>query len=122
MLGRSYKYLEKYPLAVNALEKAYALSGENPDVMLQYADALAMANGGKLVGKPSELIFKALEKSPNAVTGLWLAGMAKAENRDFNQAMQYWRKLERILPPGSDSLKELQGLMVAVKAQTTESS
>lgn len=121
MLGRSYKYLEKYPLAVNAFEKAYALSADDPEVMLQYADALAMANGGKLAGKASELIFKALEKSPNAVTGLWLAGMAKAEKGEFNQAMQYWRKLEKILPPGSDSIMELQGLMAAVQAQTTES-
>ncbi|MCK5191200.1 MAG: c-type cytochrome biogenesis protein CcmI [Methylococcales bacterium] len=122
MLGRSYKYLEKYPLAVNAFEKAYALLGDEPEIMLQYADALAMANGGKLAGKPSELIFKALEKSPNALTGLWLAGMAKAENGEFNQAMQYWRKLEKILPPESDSLRELQGLMAAVQAQTTGSS
>lgn len=119
MLGRSYKYLKKYQLAVNAFEKAYAVLGEQPEVMLHYADALAMVNGGTLKGKASELVFKALEKSPNDATGLWLAGMAKAENREFTEALQLWQKLEIILPPESDSYLELQGLMTAVKAQTT---
>ncbi|NOR71930.1 MAG: c-type cytochrome biogenesis protein CcmI [Methylomarinum sp.] len=122
MLGRSYKYLKKYPLAVDAFDKAYALLGENPEVMLHYADALAMANQGKLAGKATELIFKALEKQPNNETGLWLAGMAKAEIGSFAQAMQYWRKLETLLAPGSDSYRELQRLISAVQGQTTEVS
>ena len=117
MLGRSYKHLKQYQNAVNALAKAYALLGDQPDVMLQYADALAMANGGGLSGKASELIFKALEKSPDDVTGLWLAGMAKAEIGEFDQALKYWSKLEGVLPPDTDSYHELQGLMALVESK-----
>lgn len=119
MLGRSYKYLKKYPLAINAFDKAYALLGDRPDVMLQYADALAMANDGKLSGKPSELIFKALEKSPNDITGLWLGGMAKAEMGEFSQAMQYLRKLEKLLAPGSQSYQEIQQLISSIQGQSS---
>ena len=117
MLGRSFKYVEQYRLAANSFEKAYALLGDQPEIMLQYADSLAMANGGKLAGKSTELIFKALDKDPDNVTGLWLGGMAKAEIGDFSQAILYFRKLETILPPGSDSYKQVQKLISTVQAQ-----
>lgn len=120
MLGRSYKYLKQYKLAVDALEKAYALMGDEPELMLDYADALAMANQGKLSGKPAELIFKSLKKIPNSVSGLWLAGMTKVETGEFPQAIQYWRKLESLLPPGSKDLQEIQGMILAVLAQNPD--
>ncbi len=120
MLGRSYKYLQKYSLAVDAYAKAYAILGEQTEVMLHYADALAMANGGRLSGKPAELIFKALSQSPNDVMGLWLGGMAKVEMGDNTGALQYWRKLETILPPGSDSHRELTKLMASLQVQSPD--
>jgi cytochrome c-type biogenesis protein CcmH len=118
MLGRSYKYLQKYPLAVDAFAKAYVLLGDQTEVMLHYADALAMANGGKLSGKAEELIFKALAQSPDDVMGLWLGGLAKVEMGENAQAIQYWRKLETLLPPGSDSYQELQRLMSSIQTQS----
>ena len=117
MLGRSFKYVKQYQLAANSFAKAYALLGDQPELMLQYADSLAMANSGKLAGKSTELIFKALEKEPDNATGLWLAGMAKAEMGDFTQAILYLRKLEALLPPDSDSYKEVQKLISTVQAQ-----
>jgi cytochrome c-type biogenesis protein CcmH len=75
-----------------------------------------MAQGGKFSGKATELIFKALEQVPNSVSGLWLAGMAKAEIGEIAEAMQYWRQLEAILAPRSKALRELQNLMSSVQA------
>lgn len=118
MLGRSFKYLKQYKLAANAFAKAYELVGDEPDLMLQYADALIMAKGGTLVGKPTELIFKALEKSPNNITGLWLAGMAKAEQQEFTQAISLWRKLESVIPAGdTESYQQVQSLIASVQGK-----
>jgi len=119
MLGRSFKYLKQYQLAVNSFKKAHALLGDQPEVLLHYADALAMANNGSLAGKASELVFKALEKSPNDVTGLWLAGMAKAEEKNFPQALSYWNKLLTILPAGSDSYQQVQNLIKTIQTQNS---
>lgn len=119
MLGRSYKYLKQYGPAVSAFEKAYALLGDEPELMLDYADALAMTNDGKLRGKASELIFKSIEKKPDSVSGLWLAALAKAETGELDQAMQYLRKLETILPQDSDSFAELKKLMAAISRENT---
>ncbi len=117
MLGRSFKYVKQYQLALNSFKKARALLGDQPDVLLHYADALAMMNNGSLAGEAEQLVFKALEKSPKDPTGLWLAGMAKAEKQEFTQAVSYWRQLLRVLPSGSDSLKQVEGLIASVQAR-----
>jgi cytochrome c-type biogenesis protein CcmH len=120
MLGRSYKYLEQFPKAVAALEHAYKLMGDKPEVMLLYADALAYVNNESLAGKPSELIFKALVIEPENMTGLWLGGMAKAQAGEIDEAKALWKKLETLLPPDSDGLKEIQGLMAKLETQMPE--
>lgn len=120
MLGRSYKYMRQFDLAAQAFSRAYRLLGDEPSVMLQYADALAMAQGGKLSGKPADLIFKALTLAPNDITGLWLGGMAKAEMGEFREALQYWQKLEPMLAGDPDSLTEVRGLIAALQERIAE--
>lgn len=120
MLGRSYKYLQQLPKAVNAFEHAYKLMGDQPEIMLLYADALAYINNEELVGKSAELVFKALAIEPENVTGLWLGGMAKAQTGEFVAAMALWKKLEKLLPPGSEGLQEIQGLMAKLATQIPE--
>lgn len=120
MLGRSYKYLQQYPEAVEAFAHAYKLIGDKPEIMLLYADALAYANNEQMAGLPAELVFKALAMEPNNVNGLWLGGMAKAQTGDFIGAMDLWKKLEAQLPAGSDAQKEIQGLLVKLAAQVPE--
>jgi cytochrome c-type biogenesis protein CcmH len=122
MLGRSYKYLQEYPKAVAAFERAYKLIGDKPEIMLLYADALAFANNEQLAGKPSELVFRALAMEPNNTTGLWLGGMAKAQTGDFVVAMDLWKKLEAQLPPGSEAQQEIQGLLAKLATQIPESA
>ena len=118
MLGRSYKYLKQFQKASDAFAQAHRLLGDQTDLLLQYADAQAMANGGRLAGKPTELIFKAVKQSPDHQTGLWLAGMAKAESGAYSEALQYWQRLKKILPADSESYQELMGLIANVQAQS----
>lgn len=120
MLGRSYKYLQQYPKAVEAFGRAYQLLGEQPEIMLLYADALAFANDEQLDGKPAELVFKALALEPENLTGLWMGGMAKAQTGDLPAAMGLWKKLEARLPPGSESQQEIQVLLTKLASQLPE--
>jgi len=120
MLGRSYKYLQQYPKAVEAFEHAYRLIGDQPEIMLLYADALAFASNEQMAGKPAELVFKALAMEPDNVTGLWLGGMAKAQTGDFAAAMALWEKLEAQLPQGSEAQQEIQVLLAKLATQMPE--
>ncbi|MGR9012549.1 MAG: c-type cytochrome biogenesis protein CcmI [Gammaproteobacteria bacterium] len=120
MLGRSYKYLQRNDKAVDAFEHAYKLMGDQAEIMLLYADSLAFVNDQQLAGKPAELVFKALAIEPENVTGLWLGGMAKAQAGEFVEAMGLWKKLEAILPPGSEAQQEIQDLMAKLATQIPE--
>jgi len=115
MLGKSYKYMKQYAKAVQAFEKANVLSTDQPEVMLLYADTLVMLDNGHFSEKARTLIFKALEFTPNDVTGLWLAGLAMAEQGNFAEAMQYFKKVEAQVPEGSDSKKEIQALIARLE-------
>lgn len=122
MLGKSYKYLEHYPKAVEAFANAYRLKGDQPEVMLLYADAIAFASGKNLAGKPTELIFKALAMEPDNMNGLWLGGLAKVQQGDTAGALTLWRKLESLLPPDSDSRREMQDVIAKLPGQTRASA
>lgn len=116
MLGKSYKYLQQYPKAADAFGKAYALLGEQPDIMLSYADALAFANGEQMAGKPAELVFKVLAREPDNINALWYGGMAKAQAGDAAEGVRLWRKLLALLPPNSQSQQEVQALLGKLEA------
>lgn len=111
MLARSYKVLGRYPEAVSAYEHLYKLIGDEPGVLLQYADTLAMANGNRMSGKPAELVQKALALEPDNTMGLWLAGMAAREQGDKQAALGYWQRLLPLVQGDAESYQEVTQLL-----------
>lgn len=103
MLGRSYMVMKRYPEAAKAYEHAYKLMPESPDVLLSLADSLSMANGGRIAGRPSELIEKVLKIDPDNMTGLWLGGMAARQQLDYVTAVERWQK---VLPKLTDETEQ----------------
>jgi cytochrome c-type biogenesis protein CcmH len=120
MLGRSYKFQQEYPKAVEAFANAYRLLGDQAEVMLLYADAIAYANDKNLAGKPTELVFKALTLEPDNMNALWLGGMAKAQQGDSVTAIKLWKKLTALLPPGSDAQKEINDLLAKIESESPQ--
>ena len=116
MLGKSYKYLQQFPKAADAFAKAYALLGEQSEIMLLYADALAFANNEQMSGKPAELVFKVLAREPDNITALWYGGMAKAQTGEAVEGVKLWRKLLTLLPPDSQAQQEVKGLLSKLEA------
>jgi cytochrome c-type biogenesis protein CcmH len=122
MLGRSYKFQQQYPKAVDAFANAYRLLGDQAEVMLLYADAIAYASDKNLAGKPTELIFKALALEPDNMNALWLGGMAKAQQGDAVTALKLWKKLAALLPPGSDAQQEIQDLLAKIESEAPQAA
>ena len=114
MLARSLMSMKRYEEAVVALEKTNKLIPNNPVVMLRYADALTMTNGGRISGKSFELIKKAVALKPDDPTGLWLAGMGYAEQGEYKKAISYWNILLALLKDDK-SINEVQGLIRRAK-------
>ncbi len=102
MLARSYTSMERFSDAVTAYERATALNGNDAGIWADYAEALAMSNGRRLAGKPTEAINRALQIDPKNQKALALAGSAAFEAGDYQKAVDHWQKLLPLLPPGSD--------------------
>jgi cytochrome c-type biogenesis protein CcmH len=102
MLGRSYTSLEKYGDATNAYAKAAALKTDDPDILVDYAFAMAMANGRQLQGQPLELVKKALQLDPQNPKALELAGTAEFQTKNYKQAIDYWQRLLAKTPADSE--------------------
>jgi cytochrome c-type biogenesis protein CcmH len=117
MLGRSYMALHRYDDAVIAMKRLYSLAGDNADVLVRYADALAMAGGGSMRGEPAILIQKALAVDPDNRNGLWLAGTAAAEQGDPAAAVRYWEKLLPQLAQNDQDRMEVKSLIEQAQSQ-----
>lgn len=102
MLARSYNSLERFSEAAGAYAKATELTPDNADLWAEYAFTSAMAAGRSLEGRPSELIQQALKVDPNNAKALQLAGSAAFQAKDYNQAVDYWQRVLKQVPPGSD--------------------
>ncbi|MBO0615325.1 c-type cytochrome biogenesis protein CcmI [Thiothrix fructosivorans] len=111
MLGRSYMNMERFTDAANAYRKLNELQPDNVDVMLLFADALAMGNDGKVTGEAETLALKALAKAPKNVTALWLAGLGAAEKGDKTNALQHWNTLLPLLADSPAEQSEVKKLI-----------
>jgi cytochrome c-type biogenesis protein CcmH len=107
MLGRSYTSLEKYREAGEAYAKATALKADDADLWADYAFVMAMANGKQIQGPPLELVKKALKLDPENPKALELAGSAAFEIKDYKEAQEYWQRLLRKTPPGTELARVL---------------
>lgn len=108
MLGRTYAIMERYADASNTYAKLAELVPNNPQILSDYADVLAMKNQGNLAGKPTELIYQALSIDPQYPKALALAGTAEFEQEKFEQAAAHWEKLLGLVPADSQLAKSVQ--------------
>jgi cytochrome c-type biogenesis protein CcmH len=107
MLARSYSTLGRHKEASAAFEKATAAQPNDADLLTEYAYSLAMARGQDFDGKPSELLDKALQIDPTNLKALLFAGQAAFKAKRYDQAIDYWQKLSKQLPPKSEAEESL---------------
>lgn len=120
LLARSYMTLGRYPEAVAALRTARGLAGDDPDVLLDLADAIAGTQNESSQGQPTELVNLAMTKAPNNPRVLWIAGQLAAEQGDYTKALLHWHRLEAMIPPDSKAAPVIKKMIAAAQAQIGE--
>jgi cytochrome c-type biogenesis protein CcmH len=114
LLGRSYKTLQDYPAALEALETANRLVPDEPVVLVELVEARLFASGDPDISNEMvALLEQAVSKQPGLQKGWWLLGIAAAQDGDDAQAVVYWKKLLQGIEPGS-------GVAQSVQAQIAE--
>ncbi len=111
MLARSYKMLGRYADSAEAYAKGFSLVENEPVLLADYAEMLAISSNG-FQGKPTELLNKALKLAPEDPQVLLLSGAAAGERGDFKAAVTHWEKALAQLEPGSE---EAQAISAAIE-------
>lgn len=102
LLGRSYLHIENLSGATQAFEKALALNDKpSASLLVDYAEAIALGQELKLMGKPTELLKRALAINPQHQKGIWLSGFAYYQAEAYPLAIQHWKNLQSLLPADS---------------------
>ena len=93
VLGRAYVMLEDYPKAVLAFAHAHMRLGDTPEVLVDFAEAEALANQNRFTDSARRRLEKALGLDPAHEKGLWLGAFAAAQHGDAEVAIARWRRL-----------------------------
>jgi tetratricopeptide (TPR) repeat protein len=118
MLARLDLAQDRFADAAQAYERALATSPKadgDPTLWCEYADALGMAQGGSLAGRPRELVMKALARDPTHSKALEMAGSSAYDERDYAGAARHWRTLLAQLAPGSPEARELTAAIASAE-------
>ncbi|MDO9075801.1 MAG: c-type cytochrome biogenesis protein CcmI [Rubrivivax sp.] len=108
ILARSYARMARHDEAVPAFEKAVALAPNDPALLADYADTVAMKNGRNLEGEPTELVERALKIDPDSAKALALAGTAAFNRKDYTTAVRHWERLAQLTAPDAAFMPQLQ--------------
>jgi cytochrome c-type biogenesis protein CcmH len=129
MLARSYSVLGRHPEALVAYEKAVALRKDDPTLLADYADSLAVKNDRSLAGEPMKQVERALKLDPKNLKALSLAGTYEFDRKDYKAAVKYWEKVVAIGPadnafvkqfgPAIEEARSLAGMPPAAKQAET---
>jgi len=116
MLGRSYAVLGRFGEASEAYAKAAARMPRDAQLLADYADALAMAQGRTLQGEPEKIILRALAIDPDNVKALLLAGTAAFNRSDPRAAIRHWERVLGLLPKESDMIQRVQASIAQARS------
>jgi cytochrome c-type biogenesis protein CcmH len=117
LLGRTYSAMGRFPEAAKALQRSLQLQPDEPDLLADYADVLAMTNGQTLEGEPTRLLERALALDPEHQKSLALAGTAAYARADYARAVAYWERLLKTLPADSEDLRSIQASIDEARTQ-----
>jgi cytochrome c-type biogenesis protein CcmH len=116
LLGRSYAALGRFADAADAYAKAAVRTPRDAQLLVDFADVLAMARGQRLEGEPEKLIQRALEIDPQNLKGLALAGTVAFERKDYAQAAAYWQRMLPLVPADSEDARVIQQNVAEAKS------
>jgi cytochrome c-type biogenesis protein CcmH len=116
MLARSYKVMQRFDEAEQAFIKAGDFVFSEPELLVDYADLLAM-RANDIEGKPLEMVNKALSINPRHPTALMISAVAAYRRSDFKMAISQWEKLLVELDPGSPDALQVQSEIADARAK-----
>mgnify|MGYP003323183875 CR=1 FL=1 len=98
MLGMAQVAMGNLDDSIYSFEHAFEINPDDIDLLLQYSSAIAANQEGQFLGKPQDLIEKALAIDPQSIQVLYFAGIVSAHQADLDLAKEYWQKALYLMP------------------------
>ena len=118
VLARGSLRLGNVERAVAAFARAYALSGHNPLLAIEYADTRITAQNGQIDSTSRDLVLHALGQMPNHLLARYYYGMMLKQNDKSDQALRVLNDLYRDIPKddplGNATASEIKSLQATV--------
>lgn len=118
LLARSHLQAKRIDESLAAYRKAAALMPDNPDLLVEFANTVAIANDRSLAGEPQELVERALKIDPDNFNALAFAGLAALQGGNRELALGHWRRLESQLPAGSEDRSRIGALIAQAEGKS----
>lgn len=122
ILAQVYIEKERFSDAVTIYSELYDINPQEPDVLVNYAEALARTLGNRLIGKPTDLLNEALKLAPSHGRALWLAGFAAQQAENNEQALKHWKHLLSSIEEGSEIYQNVAMLIAETESSKSAST
>jgi cytochrome c-type biogenesis protein CcmH len=109
LLARTYVELKRHKESLPAFEKASAMTPKDPNLMADYADALAMTSNNQFDKKSEDLVDQALAINPMHVKALMLKATIEFNRKNYQQAIVNWEKLLTVSGLDAERTKQARG-------------
>lgn len=109
LLGRAYQSMQRFSDARDALERAHTLMPDDNNLLVEYAQALALSGPEQRIeGESRRLLDRALAADPANQRALWLLGISEYQAQRYPQAIDAWQRVLAQLPADSNIARSIQ--------------
>lgn len=112
LLGKLYFSQQDFTAAAKAYAKANVLKVNDPDIMVQYAQALYFAAQHKMDQKIAKLLTHVLQLQADNSLAINLLAIDAYQHQHYQQAIKQWQQLLNQYPPNSE---DHQAVMTAIE-------
>ena len=117
LLGRSYAYMQRYDAAARAFASASQLNPDDPRLLSDYAEVLAVVRNSRIDMEVMGLVQRALAIDPQTRKALWLAGLGRYQGGDRASAVSIWKRLRRQMSEDSPDRQTLDGYIAQAESE-----
>lgn len=114
MLGAANKMIGENEKAIPAFERALELLGPHARLLADLAEAIAITQGGRFAGRPTELLGQALATDPGDPKANGLMGAAMFQAGDMGSARKHLEALLAQLDPASPQASQIRDVLAEI--------
>jgi cytochrome c-type biogenesis protein CcmH len=90
LLGQTYLTIDRFDGALDAFRRATELSNRRPDIAASYAEAMVMAEEGRITAAANKLFTDVLAADPFDPKARYYLGLEQAQTGNIRGAVQIW--------------------------------